>query len=345
MPGVRLPPQSPSRYIRRSARRQRRTRPVAPAVSKSLHSSSRGGRQCRGSGCPRSLQVATFGGESQAHLCVVRLPPQSPSRYIHRCGASAVPRRPVAPAVSKSLHSCSTGTRGSTRSGCPRSLQVATFAAPGYPPPGQVRLPPQSPSRYIRPRAGLQPRGRPVAPAVSKSLHSRPRWARGACRSGCPRSLQVATFHPRAGHHDLQVRLPPQSPSRYIPSPSDRRASRCPVAPAVSKSLHSRYSPARHTLSSGCPRSLQVATFLVGGGVVTQAVRLPPQSPSRYIQAERNSLFGLNFFAFDRGSMHWYKAVRLERAYDGFQSPVAGPASGRVSPESHEAIVTISAWS
>ena len=31
--------------------------------------------------------------------------------------------------------------------------------------------------------------------------------------------------------------------------------------------------------------------------------------------------------------------------YDGFQSPAAGPASGRVSPESHEAIVTISAWS
>ena len=31
--------------------------------------------------------------------------------------------------------------------------------------------------------------------------------------------------------------------------------------------------------------------------------------------------------------------------YDGFQSPAAGPASGRVSPESHDAIVTINAWS
>ena len=31
--------------------------------------------------------------------------------------------------------------------------------------------------------------------------------------------------------------------------------------------------------------------------------------------------------------------------YDGFQSPAAGPASGRLSPESHDAIVTINAWS
>ena len=31
--------------------------------------------------------------------------------------------------------------------------------------------------------------------------------------------------------------------------------------------------------------------------------------------------------------------------YDGFQSPAAGPASGRVSPESHDAIDTINAWS
>ena len=31
--------------------------------------------------------------------------------------------------------------------------------------------------------------------------------------------------------------------------------------------------------------------------------------------------------------------------YDGFQSPAAAPASGRVSPESHDAIATISAWS
>ena len=32
-----------------------------------------------------------------------------------------------------------------------------------------------------------------------------------------------------------------------------------------------------------------------------------------------------------------------ESIYDGFQSPAAGPASGRVSPESHDAIDTISA--
>ena len=31
--------------------------------------------------------------------------------------------------------------------------------------------------------------------------------------------------------------------------------------------------------------------------------------------------------------------------YDGFQSPAAGPASGRVSPESHDAMETIKAWS
>ena len=31
--------------------------------------------------------------------------------------------------------------------------------------------------------------------------------------------------------------------------------------------------------------------------------------------------------------------------YDGFQSPAAGPASGRVSPESHDAIDTINEWS
>ena len=30
--------------------------------------------------------------------------------------------------------------------------------------------------------------------------------------------------------------------------------------------------------------------------------------------------------------------------YDGFKSPAAGPASGTVSPESHDAMVTISAW-
>ena len=36
-------------------------------------------------------------------------------------------------------------------------------------------------------------------------------------------------------------------------------------------------------------------------------------------------------------------ARRTIPPYDGFQSPAAGPASGRVSPESHDAIATISA--
>ncbi len=34
-----------------------------------------------------------------------------------------------------------------------------------------------------------------------------------------------------------------------------------------------------------------------------------------------------------------------EITYDVFQSPAADPVSGQVSPESHEAIVTINAWS
>ena len=35
----------------------------------------------------------------------------------------------------------------------------------------------------------------------------------------------------------------------------------------------------------------------------------------------------------------------VDFSYDGSQSPAAGPASGRVSPESHDAIATINAWS
>ena len=38
-------------------------------------------------------------------------------------------------------------------------------------------------------------------------------------------------------------------------------------------------------------------------------------------------------------------SIREYCIYDGFQSPATGPASARVSPESHDAIVTISAWS
>ena len=44
--------------------------------------------------------------------------------------------------------------------------------------------------------------------------------------------------------------------------------------------------------------------------------------------------------------MRWvFCANSAGTLYDGFQSPAAGPASGRVSPESHDAIATISAWS
>ena len=253
--------------------------------------------------------------------------------------------RPVAPAVSKSLHSSVIGHAPKLLSGCPRSLQVATFVEIRSPMREGVRLPPQSPSRYIRARRTPSRRSGPVAPAVSKSLHSRTARQAGRSPSGCPRSLQVATFSLRFPAQGRSVRLPPQSPSRYIPGSDAARCSSSPVAPAVSKSLHSNCAGTSSPALSGCPRSLQVATFVFLRRPPEHPVRLPPQSPSRYIQAERNSLFGLNLFAFDRRSTHRYKAVRLERAYDGFQSPVAGPVSGRVSPESHEAIVTISAWS
>ena len=104
----------------------------------------------RQSGCPRSLQVATFYDPSRDPACVVRLPPQSPSRYIHRALERLPVLRPVAPAVSKSLHSPSLASRSSMTSGCPRSLQVATFTRERLHLGDVVRLPPQSPSRYIR---------------------------------------------------------------------------------------------------------------------------------------------------------------------------------------------------
>ena len=54
------------------------------------------------------------------------------------------------------------------------------------------------------------------------------------------------------------------------------------------------------------------------------------------------------FGQWNRSSL-WHDVIPLgDRSaipYDGFQSPATGPASGRVSPESHDAIVTISAWS
>ena len=46
-----------------------------------------------------------------------------------------------------------------------------------------------------------------------------------------------------------------------------------------------------------------------------------------------------------RGMTSAVRKPRRPLPYDGFQSPAAGPASGRVSPESHDAIVTINAWS
>ncbi len=192
----------------------------------------------------------------------VRLPPQSPSRYILSPAAHSSIRRPVAPAVSESLHSRHDCAIMSSKSGCPRSLQVATFrsTAPACMPRcpvapavskslhsffkqwggvNKVRLPPQSPSRYIPPPRVRRVRCGPVAPAVSKSLHSVISTSHHSPPSGCPCSLQVATFR----HLDLPpqspVRLPPQSPSRYIPQLSPVRTRPSPVAPAVSKSLHS----------------------------------------------------------------------------------------------------------
>ena len=43
--------------------------------------------------------------------------------------------------------------------------------------------------------------------------------------------------------------------------------------------------------------------------------------------------------------MRWVLRELDGPLYDGFQSPAAGPASGRVSPESHDAIATINPWS
>ena len=327
--GVRLPPQSPSRYIPCTAASASRAGPVAPAVSKSLHSTLNDGTIHRPSGCPRSLQVATFAACTRPTRTAVRLPPQSPSRYIRHGWLYRMALRPVAPAVSKSLHSAQCSARGPGPSGCPRSLQVATFRYRRRAQPRYVRLPPQSPSRYIRPFAFIVTRSCPVAPAVSKSLHSLHRGFRVPGGSGCPRSLQVATFTPSSAcsrswgpvapavskslHSDTDadgdpllsgcprslqvatfmrdvaahrpfVRLPPQSPSRYIRPRDGARAPAGPVAPAVSKSLHSAPRACAPTPASGCPRSLQVATFTSGLQRPCPAVRLPPQSPSRYIR-------------------------------------------------------------
>ena len=282
---VRLPPQSPSRYIPGSRGASGRSGPVAPAVSKSLHSRRRRPRSSARSGCPRSLQVATFATRPRSPPRVVRLPPQSPSRYIRR--RRPRPRRtgPVAPAVSKSLHSSICRGPLARRSGCPRSLQVATFWFVLLLKSWHVRLPPQSPSRYIPAERSPPPAPRPVAPAVSKSLHSRAGVAASDPGSGCPRSLQVATFD-RAAHLALaSVRLPPQSPSRYIRLPGGGLTVEGPVAPAVSKSLHSPPWGRPFATVSGCPRSLQVATFGTVVHTRAGAVRLPPQSPSRYIPA------------------------------------------------------------
>ena len=281
---VRLPPQSPSRYIPGGHRGEALAGPVAPAVSKSLHSLPTRACAPTRSGCPRSLQVATFPGRSAARSRRVRLPPQSPSRYIPPAGDRSERHRPVAPAVSKSLHSPPTSTRPALSSGCPRSLQVATFGFRQVHEHDRVRLPPQSPSRYIRRAGGLRGDVRPVAPAVSKSLHSSGPRAGRHRPSGCPRSLQVATFCAERHQQRIAVRLPPQSPSRYILGTVEGNRNGSPVAPAVSKSLHSSQAAATPAAPSGCPRSLQVATFGFCGGCQGLGVRLPPQSPSRYIR-------------------------------------------------------------
>ena len=256
-----MPPQSPSRYIPAGRDAAARYRPVAPAVSKSLHSRCGRSSTLLSSGCPRSLQVATFALELFLGADAVRLPPQSPSRYI--------------PAPQ--------GAQRGIMSGCPRSLQVATFQALNLDYIEAVRLPPQSPSRYIPNAPDGHVREGPVAPAVSKSLHSPTGFAPTTTRSGCPRSLQVATFTADPVEQARTVRLPPQSPSRYIPLRVAVVTPGGPVAPAVSKSLHSRSARQSTPMLSGCPRSLQVATFIVAWDPDDTIVRLPPQSPSRYI--------------------------------------------------------------
>ena len=207
----------------------------------------------------------------------------APAHYIPSATPPRTARRPVAPAVSKSLHSSASRAVATDTSGCPRSLQVATFQAYLQARWIAVRLPPQSPSRYIP--AGARPPGSPgpVAPAVSKSLHSHSAGESGRRESGCPRSLQVATFREGFDEKFDMVRLPPQSPSRYIPGRRRRAAPSGPVAPAVSKSLHSGREGVRRRTTSGCPRSLQVATFRHQVHGRPHPVRLPPQSPSRYI--------------------------------------------------------------
>ena len=133
------------------------------------------------------------------------------------------------------------------------------------------------------------------ATPVSKSLHSGIELGNGSVQSGCPRSLQVATFQRLTGPGLEVVWLPPQSPSRYIRRGLAPRLPSGLVAPAVSKSLHSAGAFVPRGMLSGCPRSLQVATFPLLPPPRRHDVWLPPQSPSRYIQAERNSLFGLYF--------------------------------------------------
>ena len=284
---VRLPPQSPSRYIPSRQAGRRPHRPVAPAVSKSLHSAAAWEEREGQSGCPRSLQVATFSPPRSRGCWRVRLPPQSPSRYILGAAALHTAAGPVAPAVSKSLHSMGSGWLPTSTSGCPRSLQVATFARALRSALEVVRLPPQSPSRYILAPVVDTATSRPVAPAVSKSLHSRSSGSTTRGRSGCPRSLQVATFGGRIHLVPVAVRLPPQSPSRYIPLAGAPPGGRSPVAPAVSKSLHSERHRGLGLARSGCPRSLQVATFPSYAMRAPVPVRLPPQSPSRYIPRSR----------------------------------------------------------
>ena len=49
--------------------------------------------------------------------------------------------------------------------------------------------------------------------------------------------------------------------------------------------------------------------------------------------------------SFPHAAWAKFSANPMTLPYNGFQSPAAGPASGTVSPESHDAIATINAWS
>ena len=89
----------------------------------------------------------------------------------------------------------------------------------------------------------------------------------------------------------------------------------------------------------------------VGRRVPAFPVRAEPRQHCEAVASCSDCTFGCRESMSTNGSrnttlaLHPGRQPQPDRTYEGFQSPAAGPASGRVSPESHDAIVTISAWS